>query len=121
MKTFLIFILFVFSHGLYAQQTIPAKETTADTSKTISFISRFDETKMACKDGYAINGYIVNISYEQAKKLDGKTIKITGQYTIVKGLENQSREYDKDNDEGAVQGRLHDVRRIESPVIEVVN
>lgn len=117
MKNILTFILFISSFCLFAQQ---AKEEVTDTSKVVTIIIKFDEPKMACKDGYAINEYIVNISFDQAKKLDGKKIEITGSYTIVKGLENETKEYDLNGNEIMMQGRLGDSKHIEMPVIKVI-
>ena len=118
MKNILTFIFFISSFCLNAQQT--NKTELTDTTKLVSLITNFDEPKMACKDGYVINGYIVNISFDQAKKLDGKKIKITGLYTIIKGLENQPKEYDLNGNEIFMQGRLNDIKHIESPIIEII-
>lgn len=113
MKNILIFVLFIATHSLYAQH--PGNKIATDTNK-VSFVCKFDEAKMARKDGYAMNDYLVNISYQDAKKLDGKTIRITGQYTLVKGLESQVNESEREN-----QGRLNDIRHIESPNIEILD
>lgn len=110
-------MLFISSICLYAQQP---KEEISDTGKVVTIITKFEEPKMACKDGYAINEYIVNISFDQAKKLDGKKIEITGSYTIVKGLENEPKEYDQNGNEIMMQGRLGDSKHIEMPVIKVI-
>src|SRR5688572_3110745 len=57
----------------------------------VSFVTIFDKNNET-KDGYYVNGYVVNIDYETGQKLHTKKIKITGKVTIVKGLkENQSR------------------------------
>lgn len=95
MKQFLTFMILFASMSLFAQQAKPANSTAADTSNTVSFILKFEEIKMACKDGYFMNGYTVNLSYEEAKILNGKKIKVTGVFTIVKRLENQPKEYDE--------------------------
>ncbi len=118
MKNIFTFLFLISSICLYAQQT---KTTEFDTTKIVSFVTNFDEPKMACKDGYAINGYIVNISYSQAKKINGKKIKITGLYNIVNGLENQPKEYDQNGNEIFMQGRLNDTKHIESPTIEIID
>jgi len=42
----------------------------------VTFTVIFDATKET-KDGYYVNGYIVNINHKQAKKLNGKKIRVT--------------------------------------------
>jgi hypothetical protein len=121
MKQLLTFMILFASMSLFAQQAKPAGSTTVDTSTTVSFILKFEETKMACKDGYFMNGYIVNLSYEEAKKLDGKKIKVTGVFTIVKGLKNQPKEYDEHGNIIYQQGRLHDTKFINLPKIEILD
>lgn len=121
MKQHLTLIFLFASISLFAQQTKHAGSTTADTSNTVSFTLKFEETKMTCKDGYFMNGYIVNLGYEEAKKIDGKTIKVTGVFTIVKGLENQPKEYDEHGNILYQQGRLQDTKFINLPKIEILN
>ena len=81
-------ILFSFFYFISFAQT---KDTlTKHTNKTpniVTFITKFDIAK-ATKDGFYLNGYVVNIGYEQAKKLSSKKIRVTGKVTIVKGLTN---------------------------------
>lgn len=105
---------------MYSQQRDTSKTDISDTTRNISFIANFDEQNMASKDGYVISGYVVNIDYDQAKKLDGKKIKISGLYTIVKGLENQAKEFDQNGNEIYMQGRLNDTKHIDSPTIEII-
>jgi len=80
----------------------------------VSFVSVFDKDN-ATKDGYYVNGYVVNIDYEAGQKLHMKKIKITGKVTIVKGLK-----HDKAGDPTR-QGRHNDTKHILKPRIEVVN
>jgi hypothetical protein len=120
MKNFLTFIFLTATVSLYAQQAKATKTEMADTTKIVTLLTKFKESKMACKDGYLIDGYIVNISFDKAKMLDGKKIKVTGKYTIVKGLENQQKEYDKNGNEIYMQGRLNDSKHIESPTIDII-
>ena len=103
-----------------AQQSKATKAQKTDTNKFVSLTAKFDENKMIRKDGYLIDEYIVNISFDQAKMLDGKQIKVTGTYTIVKGLENEPREFDKDGNIIYKQGRLNDTKYINSPTIEII-
>jgi hypothetical protein len=60
------------------------------------------------------------VDYDQAKKLYGKKVKITGTVHIVKGLKSQPKEYDK-NGEIVEQGRQGDAKHISSPVIEIIH
>lgn len=65
------------------------------------------------KDGIYINGYVVEIDYGEAKKLNGKKVKISGKATTVKGLEKE--------DKIIKQGRSKDVIHIKSPKIEIIS
>jgi hypothetical protein len=119
MKQILILIALIIPVFLSAQQTNAVKP--ADTSNRVSFTVKFEMAKMATKDGFMMEGYVVNIGYDEAKKLEGKTIKVTGKYTIVKGLQNEPKELDKDGNEIYKQGRLNDTKRIDSPTIEILD
>ncbi len=88
-------------------------------SGSVSFITTLDSAN-ATKDGFYLNGYVVDIPYEKAKKLYGKKIKVTGKVTIVKGLNNQPKLYDKNGKELIQQGRAEDTRHILSPKIEIL-
>ncbi len=67
-----------------------------------------------------MNGYVVNISYEEAEKLHGKTVEVSGKVTVRKGLNNLPKEYEENGDEIIGQGRMEDTRYIESPVIKIL-
>ena len=87
--------------------------------EVVTFIAKFD-AKTETKDGYYLNGYLVNIDYAQAKKLDGKKIRVTGIVSIVEGLQNQSQEVDAKGNPVMKQGRAEDIRCITTPKIDVV-
>ncbi len=90
-------------------------EETKTAAKEVSFIDTIDLTN-ATKDGIYMNGYVVEIEYGQLKSLNGKKVKITGKPTMVKGLENDSKEDVK----VIKQGRSKDVIHIKSPKIEII-
>ena len=75
---------------------------------------------METKDGYYLGGYLVNIDHLQAKKLDGKKIRVSGTVTIIEGLESQQQERDPAGNPIMKQGRAKDIRFIADPRIEVV-
>lgn len=75
-------------------------------------ITRFS-TAYATKDGYYLEGFVVNISSEKAKRLDGHIIQVSGKITIVPGIGNQPRTKN-------MQGRKNDTKHILSPKIIVV-
>lgn len=79
----------------------------------VSFVTKMDTAK-AGKDGFYLHHYVVNISWEQARQLQGKKIKITGVVTIVKGLGNQPSSDD------IRQGREADTKHILTPTIETM-
>jgi len=105
----LLFILFCLNS--FSQQTDPSK-APYKTPRKVTFITKVDIAN-ATKDGMYMNGYVVNIDYEQAQKLNGKTIRVTGKVTIVKGLDP--------NDEVLKQGRSGDTKHILSPRIKILD
>lgn len=79
----------------------------------VSFITTIDTTLLT-KDGIYLNGYVVNMSYEKAKSLQGKTVRIKGRVTIVKGTASYT--------DGEIrQGRLNDTKHINSPRIKILD
>ena len=119
MKLILIFLFIQISLIACLQTKNTTNKQSDMTPDTISFITKMDITQ-ATKDGFYLNGYVVNIEYVEAKKLDGKTIKVSGKVTIEKGLKNLPKEHDEKGRELIRQGREEDTKHIESPVIEVV-
>lgn len=120
MKKLVTLIFLMYSLSIFSQQTETIKSQHSDTSNMVTFTTKFEMAKMATKDGFMMEGYIVNISYEQAKSLNGKKIKISGKYTIVKGLQNEPKEYDENGNILHKQGRLNDVKLINLPIIEIL-
>ena len=71
----------------------------------------------ATKEGIYIGEYVVHIEYDKLEELDGKIVKISGDVSIVKGLE---KEFDKEGNEIISQGRSGDTKHIVNPIIEIV-
>lgn len=82
-------------------------------NRKVSFVTKID-IQEATKDGIYLNGYIVNIPYDQLLKLNGKTVRIKGRVTIIKGLKHF-------NDGETRQGREEDTKHILNPKIKVVD
>ena len=99
----LCLITFYFSHS---QKTLIASK-----QDYVSFVAVID-TALATKEGMYLNGYLVNINYAQAQKLQGKKVKVSGWVTIVKA-------YKKEDEPALRQGREKDIRHIELPRIEL--
>src|SRR3979409_1411883 len=110
MKYILTLLLILFNLISFSQTKDSLKKQSNKASDIVSFIAKLD-IATATKDGIYLNGYVVNIDYEQAKKLNGKKIRVTGKVTIEKGLKNQP-------DDKIQQGRAGDTKHIESPKIE---
>jgi len=110
LTSLLSFILFAAT--LYGQKRTM---TNQNSDSTVSFIVKFDK-KNATKDGYYLGGYVVNIAYQQSKRLNGKTIKITGKVSVVQGL----GPYNQNDTTPVVQGRMNDTKHIAAPIIEIV-
>lgn len=77
----------------------------------VDFSAKID-SKQATKDGIYLNGYIVNMPYNKIKKLNGKTVRISGKVTIVKGTGHY-------NDGELRQGRDEDSKHILKPKIRL--
>jgi hypothetical protein len=80
----------------------------------ISFITVFDN-KNETKDGYYINGFVINLSHEQGKYFHLKKVKITGKVTIIKNVKPFNA------GEDIKQGRYIDTKHLLKPVIEIIN
>lgn len=87
MRPSFTFLFLVFSASCFSQENDTLKTLNSKTSNFVSFITILDIAQ-ASKDGIYLNGYVVNIEYKQAKKLNGKKIRVSGKVTIVKGLKN---------------------------------
>lgn len=113
MKYTLALFFVLFNLISFSQTKDPLKKRSGKTSEVATFIATLDIAK-ATKDGIYLNGYVVNIDYAQAKRLDGKKIKVTGKVTIVKGVKRLPNA-------PIEQGREGDTKYIESPKVEIVN
>jgi hypothetical protein len=99
---------------VYALLTLSSVLQAQDTTRNrVSFVTKID-FQQATKDGIYLNGYVVNIPYDKLQKLNGKTVRIRGKVTIVKGLKHYT--------DGEIrQGREDDTKHILKPKINVVD
>jgi hypothetical protein len=111
--------MFQLSTNVFSQTSHKTVKQSEIQSDSITFIVKLNIAN-ATKDGIYLNSYVVNIDYEKAKKLNGKTIKVSGKVTIIKGLKNSPKEYDKEGHDIIQQGRENDTKYIESPMIEII-
>ncbi|HMH24690.1 MAG TPA: hypothetical protein VK563_23100 [Puia sp.] len=110
---YILATLFIIFHLVSFSQTKDTlKKQSSKKLEVATFIARLDMAN-ATKDGIYLNGYVVNIGYEQAKRLNGKKIRVTGKVTIEKGLKNLPND-------PIQQGREKDTKHIGSPKIEIV-
>lgn len=112
MRLLFIFLFFFSSLHSFTQAKSAADSIVISKSKLVSFVTVLDIAN-ATKDGIYLNGYVVNISYEKAKQLNGKKIRVTGKVSIIKGVKNQPGEEMQ-------QGREEDTMYIESPKIKII-
>ncbi len=98
--------LFAFTHC----KTPSAMQDSESVSFTTVFLS-----SNATKEGYYMEGYVVEISEEEAKGLEGKKVRVTGKVTLVAGIGSGI-----DSNGEAVQGRQGDTRFISNPTIEII-
>ena len=108
-----ITILFsLFTISCFSQASDTLKGHFNKTPGFVSFTTKLD-IAYATKEGIYLNGYVVNINYEQAKRLNGKKIRVTGKVTILKGLKNLPGNEVR-------QGRQEDTKYIDSPKIVLI-
>jgi hypothetical protein len=96
-----------------AKKKITSVNTSVVKEDTVIFITTID-TATLTKDGIYLNGYVVNVGYEEVKKLHNKRVSITGLVTIVKAVNN------KPGGEMS-QGREADTKHILKPTIKVLD
>jgi hypothetical protein len=114
------FVSLFFVLSIHVAWTQPSDTTMQDKKpEAVTFVEKFD-AKMETKDGYYLNGYLVNIDRDQARRLDGKKIRVKGTVTIIAGLDSQQQELDSAGNPIMKQGRSKDIRFIADPGIEVV-
>ena len=114
MRIVLLMLLLV--SFLFGSSQSKNSETKIDS---VSFKAKI-ELKDATKDGIYLNGYIVNITYKDLKKLDGKIIEVSGIVTIQKGLENTPEQYDNNGNKINSQGRNQDTKHILKPKYRII-
>ena len=107
MRQFLI-LLVILINSICIQAQNSAKSNRAKAR----FEAKIDIAH-ATKDGIYLNGYVVNIPYPKLTELNGKTVRIKGKVTIVKGTKHF-------NDGEAIQGRNEDTKHILKPKIRVL-
>jgi opacity protein-like surface antigen len=103
----------------FSQTADTLQQKSSNQIEQVSFYTVIDESNIT-KDGVYVEGYILNLDYDQVKELSGKKIKITGEVSIVTGQENLAKEYDENGKEIFSQGRQGDSKHILAPKIELV-
>ena len=111
MRLLFIFLFLFSSLYSFSQAKTISDSSITNKSKLVSFVTVLDIAN-ATKEGFYLNGYVVNISYEKAKKLNGKKIRVTGKVSIIKGVNNQPGE-------DMQQGREGDTMYIKFPKIKI--
>lgn len=85
MKLFFSFLSLFICISCDAQQKDELNHYSEDTTHIISFTTRFDMNDLNKDDETAvIKGYVVFIRAEQAKKINGKNVRITGAAILKK-------------------------------------
>jgi hypothetical protein len=120
MKHVLIFLFIQLTIQAFSQNNDKSVNQPDIPSDSITFVTKLNIAN-ATKDGIYLNGYVVNMNYDKAKKLNGKTLKVSGKVTIIKGLRNKPKEYDEKGFEIIRQGRENDTQYIESPKVEIIS
>lgn len=114
MKMLIICLLLLVSNTCSSQPADNKNTKATDSLKRVSFTVRFHLNKMDKDDAAVLKGYVVNIGYEQAQKLDGKKIRITGYVTTI------TPSFETQPGQPVPQEREGPYKYIESPEIEVL-
>lgn len=112
MRYFIVLLLVSFNFASFAQENVTKPQLRYKRIEKVNFISTIDSAFLT-KDGIYLNGYVVNIDYYRAKRLHGKTVRITGKAKRMTGL-NKLPKGD------TMQGREEDYQYIDSPKIEII-
>lgn len=112
MRPIFTILFFLFTLSCFSQTGDTLKKHPDKIPGFVSFITRLNIAN-ATKDGIYLNRYVVNISYEQAKRLNGKKIRVSGKVTILEGLKNLPGDELR-------QGRQEDTQYINSPKIVII-
>lgn len=89
-----------------------SKVKPKSNSKKESFVIRIDTTDGFSKDGFWMNGYVVDLGREEIEKLNGKKIKVKGELIVVKAVE---RTKVVDGKIIGAQGRYSDTKHLKNP------
>ena len=112
MKSLIILLFLLITQSTHAQNVVGGDIHKVKSKKSVSFIAKID-TLQATKEGIYLNEYVVNISHNRIRELNGKTVQIKGRVTIIKAI--------KPYNGGEVeQGRLVDTKYIDSPEIKIL-
>ena len=115
----LLIILFLAFSAVLQSYSQSIDTTTANLDSIpgrADFVVYFDKNKES-KNGYRLNGYVVNIPYETRTELHGKRIRIKGKVEIVKGVKNDSN----NPNEPKRAGWESDTKYIAKPSIEIID
>ena len=83
----------------------------------VSFTVKFDLTNETKSYGYYLEHYFVNINPKKALKLNGKIIKVTGKYKIIRRL---IKKYNSKGEQIHSQGIQNDIKYIQFPKIVII-
>ncbi len=102
-----------------SQTTETGEQKSENNTEFVSFETTLDIAN-ATKEGIYVDEYVVHIDYDKANELNGKKVIISGDVSIVKGLDNTEKEYDKSGNEIFSQGRSSDTKHIVNPTIKII-
>lgn len=109
MKPFANRALYTLAFSLGFAATLAA-QPVADKGQTVTTVGTFSAAPT--KSGYAINGYFVELTKEQAEAYKGKQVSVTGRMIEVKGMNPDAPEKQ--------QGSTDTRKYIREPKITVV-
>jgi len=116
MRIFFLFAFCFLLNHMHGQQNNAVSTPLMATGDSVTVIAVFNKMNLT-KDGYYVADYVVEISTKEAKKWDGKKVKITGILNIVSGPDQQTPQLDDKGNRLVVQGRAGDTKHIVNPVI----
>lgn len=86
---------------------------TNPSGRLVQFSVKVDK-QLATKDGAYLNGYLVNLPHARIQELLGKTIRVRGRVSILKGKTT-------DRSGNLQQGRQKDIKYISKPRIMILS
>ena len=115
MRLTLLLPLLITAVGCFSQNGLP-QIAQGDSVTLVATVN----LKNATKEGVYMEGYVVNIEYGELKRLDGKTIKVSGIVTLLSPIQDGAEKTDAGEEALVEQGRSQPIGYNEHPAVAVL-